>query len=315
MMLLGSFLGATLVTALLVVLPLYEASVSAVDLLFTFRQAPDASVNLEAVASSTEYTPAGAEAARTAVAQAAQPLADWYPVTEERILSREYVFIPLGFPDWLTLAEEWRAAGGPDSGLDPPYPTPPQEATQSRFITAPDLGAQIELVEGTLVEEQDPLGMEEPLLQVVLGEDLARLTTLAVGDRIVLRGFTALPSQFEMVEVSGIARPVDPTQSLWNSTQPGSLIMVSQQTFDAWSSSFPIADPEADPWLRENRGLGRVQTGQTCTLDLARDAGGVENVEYLAREVIAFTRRVAPEEGIRTILVNPNIATIQTSAD
>ena len=64
LMLLGSFLGATLVTALLVVLPLYESSVAAIDLLFTFRQAPDTTVNLSAVQTTTEYSAGTAEAAR-----------------------------------------------------------------------------------------------------------------------------------------------------------------------------------------------------------------------------------------------------------
>ena len=96
LMLLGSFLGATLVTALLVVLPLYEASVSAVDLLFTFRQAPEASVDLGAVHTTTEYSAAQAEAAREAVAAAASPISNWYPSIEERTISREFVVIPLG---------------------------------------------------------------------------------------------------------------------------------------------------------------------------------------------------------------------------
>ena len=306
LMLLGSFLGATLVTALLVVLPLYEASVSAVDLLFTFRQAPDASVNLEAVASSTEYDPGGADAARAAVERAAEPIRQWYPTIDERILSREFLVIPLEFPDWLGLAEEWREAGGPESDRPPPYPSPPQEATQVRFITAPDIVEHIDLIEGTLVTEQDPATLPEPILRVVLGEDVARLTGLGVGDRVVLKGFTALPRQFEMVEVSGIARPVDPTDNMWAGTQPGDVVMVSQQTFDAWATEFP-ADPANDPWLREMRGLGRVQTGHTFTLDLDRDQVTLQNVEDLTRGVTSFTRRVAQTEGIRTITQLPGL--------
>ena len=306
-MLLGSFLGATLVTALLVVLPLYESSVSAVDLLFTFRQAPDASVNLQAVSSTTAYTPVGAVAARNAVAEAASPISNWYPTIEERTLSREYLFIPLDIPDWLGRAEEWRQAGGVDSDERAPYPTPPQEATQTRFITAPDLAERIDLVEGELVDEQDPTTMEEPLLRVVLGEDVARLTQLGVGDRVVLRGFTSLPEVFEIVEVSGIARPIDPTATLWESTSPEDLVMVSAETFDVWSGTFLVEDPETDPWLRANRGLQRVQTGQTFTLNLDREAVALENVEELARGVTVFSRRVAQSEGIRTITQLPGL--------
>src|SRR3989304_3753336 len=66
LMLVGSFLGATLVTALLVILPLYEASVSAVDLLFTFRQAPDEAIDLVAVATTTDYTEQFAQNSRAA---------------------------------------------------------------------------------------------------------------------------------------------------------------------------------------------------------------------------------------------------------
>lgn len=307
MMLLGSFLGATLVSALLVVLPLYESSVSAVDLLFTFRQAPDASVNLQAVASSTEYTPAGAAAARTAVEEAAAPLRDWYPTIEERTLSREFSFIPLGSPDWLESAEQWRQAGGPDSDEQAPYPTPPQEATQTRFITAPDLSSKIELFEGRLGSAEDPAAMDDPVLEVVLGEDVARLTDLGVGDRVVLKAFTAFPSAFEMVEVTGIASPVDPTDAIWDGTSPGSLVMVSQEAFDLWSRVFPATDPSTDPWLRSERGLGRIQTGQYFTLDLDRDAVELGNVEELAAGVVAFTGRVAQSEGIRTITQLPGL--------
>ena len=108
MMLLGSFLGATLVIALLVVLPLYEASVSAVDLLFTFRQAPDESIDLVAVATTTDYTAQFAQNSRAAVDDAAVAIRPWYPTTIERTLSREFVVIPLPHPDWLQLAADWR---------------------------------------------------------------------------------------------------------------------------------------------------------------------------------------------------------------
>jgi len=302
MMLVGSFLGATLVTALLVVLPLYEASVSAVDLLFTFRQAPDSSVDLQAVASTTAYTPTEAGAARQAVRDAADPISSWYPEFEERTLSREYVFIPLEFPDWLARAEEWRESGTGEA----PYPTPPIEATQTRFITAPDIGDQIELVEGALVDDPDPASADEPVLQVVIGENAARLTGLEVDDRIVVRAFTSLPEVFEMIEVSGIARPIDPTATTWASTRPEDLLIVSQATFDGWSGSF-AAEPEADPWLRETRGLQRVQAGQTFTLKLDREAVELENVETLAAGVTGFTRRVAQAEGIRTITQLPGL--------
>jgi hypothetical protein len=303
LMLLGSFLGATLVTALLVVLPLYEASVQAVDLLFTFRQAPERTVSLSAVQSTNEYTPGVAVSGRETVVQAADPIRPWYPEIQERSLSREFNIIPLGFPDWLALAEQYRAAVADpeiEDPADPPYPTPPQEATVTRMMTGPDLQERVELVSGEFSVAQDPAQMEEPLLRVVIGEDLAGLTGLGVGDRTVIRAFISQPDWFEMVEVSGIARPTDPTDVIWDGTTPGRLFMVDPVSFDLWSGSFS-ADPAADPWLRDERGFRRLTVSQTFTLALERDAVTLENVEELSSGVTSFIRRVAQAQGIRTI--------------
>ncbi|MDX1689624.1 MAG: FtsX-like permease family protein [Acidimicrobiia bacterium] len=303
LMLLGSFLGATLVTALLVVLPLYEASVQAVDLLFTFRQAPARTVAISAVQTSTDYSPAVAESGRDAVESAAEPLRRWYPDIEERLLSREFTIIPLDFPDWLGLAEAWREAVADPSVTDPgppPYPTPPQEATVTRILSAPDIVDRVEVVEGGFVLDQAPVQEPDPIMDVVIGEDLARLTGLGVGDRTVLRSFTSQPDWFEMVEVSGIVRPVDPTSVLWDATRPGELILVDVDSFDAWSGAFPI-DPEQDPWLRDERGFRRLTVSQTFSLALDRDTVALENVEDLSNAVTGFIRNVAQAEGIRTI--------------
>ena len=88
-MLLGSFLGATLVIALLAVLPLYEASVSAIDLLYTFRNAPDSTVDLSAALTMNEYSADQADAGRQAIADASVAVQTWYPTVEERTVSRE----------------------------------------------------------------------------------------------------------------------------------------------------------------------------------------------------------------------------------
>jgi hypothetical protein len=305
LMLLGSFLGATLVTSLLVVLPLYEGSVSAVDLLFTFRQAPDAALDLTAVHSTNQYTPAQAVAARAAVDDAAEPLGEWYPTIDERILSREFAVIPLGVPDWLARAEEWREAGGITSG-SAPYPTPPQEATQTRIITAHDIVEQVEILEGEFPVGQDPAVMDEPILQVVIGPTLARLTDLGVGDRVVLRAFVSQPDWFETVEVAGIGFPIDPGIALWDVTDPSMLVMLAPQDFDTWTGTFE-ADPEADPWLRATRGFRRVTTNQTFTLDLDRSTVSLENVESLARNVRGFVTEAARSEGLRTVTRLPGL--------
>ena len=307
LMLVGSFLGATLVTALLVILPLYEASVSAVDLLFTFRQAPDESVDLVAVATTTDFSESFAQANRAAVAQAAGPILAWYPSTVERTLSREFVVIPPTNPDWLQLATDWRAAGGLESEDLPPYPRPPQEATQVRFFTTPDLASKIVLEDGELIDDQNPNTADSPTLHVVLGEDVARLTGLQVGDRTFLRGYTSLAEEFELVEVSGIARPADPTAPIWDQMNPGMTIMLTESTLSAWSGSFPVSPAEPDPWLRTTRGFGRMQASETFVLHLDREAVALENVADLARGVRGFTSGLARSEGIRAISRLPAI--------
>ena len=306
LMLSGSFLGATLVSALLVVLPLYEGSVAAVDLLYTFRQAPTSAVGLRAVHTTNEYTPGQSDSARQAVLDAAAPMRTWYPDLEERTLSREFTVISLDLPDWLGMAAGWRAAGGPDSGEAAPYPTPPREPIQTRILTSPDLAAWVEMVAGELTDDPDPGADSEPLLRVVLGEDLARLARLGVGDRLVLRPFLSLPETFEIAEVSGIARPADPTDAIWDQVRPGHLVLVDQRTFEGWSGTF-MADPGADPWLRRERGFRRIGTGQTFTLFLDREAVTVDNVEQLTRGVVGFTAEVARAEGIRTLTRLPAV--------
>lgn len=314
LMLLGSFLGATLVTALLVVLPLYESSVAAVDLLFTFRQAPDTTVDLSAVHTVNEHSGAQADTAREAVEEAAGPLRVWYPESDERILSRELRFIPLGFPDWIAAAEEWRRAMveaeeqdlPPEELPEPPYPFPPQEATQARIFTSPDLVDQIEIVEGELPVDQNPVRQSEPLLEIVLGERVSELTQLGMGDRVVLRPFVSLPDQFEVAEVSGIARAVDPTSAIWDGVDPTRLIYLEIDSFHDWAGSF-VASAEVDPWLRSERGLKRIGTSQTFTLHLDRDAVTLENVQSLSNAVLGFTQAVARSEGISTISKLPDL--------
>jgi len=319
LMLLGSLLGATLVTALLVVLPLYEASVAAVDLLFTFRQAPDATVDLTAVYSTTEYLPVDAVASRRAIADAAAPISAWYPTIEERTLSREFVVIPLADPedtagatepvidDWLGAAEVWRTSGAAEGGEPAPYPTRPPEATQVRIFTAPDVAGLIDLVEGELVADQDPAATSDPLLRIVIGEGLVRFTQFGVGDRFIIKGFTALPEEFEIVEVSGIARPADPEDSIWEGINTDFVVILDPATFDAWTTIFPLADPAADPWLRPERGLGGVASSQLFILHLDREAVALENVEDLTRGVASFTSTIARVGGIRTLTRLPAV--------
>jgi len=312
-MLVGSFLGATLVTALLVVLPLYESSVQAIDLLFTFRQAPDATVNLSAVAVNTEHSAPDAQRTREAVSEAAAGLSTWYTDVEERILSREVSFIPVGTPDWLALAESWRAELAelppdtpPEEIPEPPWPTPPMEATQSRIFSTQALGEEITLLSGELVVDQNPERDAEPILKVALGERVAELSGLEPGDRVILRPFVSLPDQFEIAEVSGIARAVDPEAAIWDGTDPTRLVYMDLASFDDWMGTF-VADAEVDPWLRSERGFKRIGSSQTFTLFLDRESVTLENVEDLSGAVISFTRAVARAEGISTISKLPDL--------
>ncbi len=297
-MLLGSFLGATLVIALLAVLPLYEASVSAIDLLYTFRNAPDSTVDLSAAQTMNEYSAEEADAGRQAIAEASVAVKTWYPSVEERTVSRELVLIQLAYPDWLGRAEDWRAAGAPPDSA--PYPQPAQEATQSRIFTSPDIAGRLAMIAGEFPEFEDPTRSAEPVLKVVLGEELASLVQLEVGDRVVLRAFTSLPEWFEMVEVAGIARAADPNAIIWDGVNPGSLIFLGPEAFDVWVGAFS-ADPDADPWLREQRGFQRLTATRTFTLHLDREAVTLEGVTDLQEGVLYFTRAVARSEGIRTI--------------
>lgn len=302
LMLLGSFLGATLVTALLVVLPLYEASVQAVDLLFTFRQAPDSVVDIEAAQTTTDYDPAEAVTAREAFAELAGPLRTWYSAPAERLLTREMVFIPIATPDWLGAAEEWReaVAAGEASPSAAPYPRPAREATQSRMVTAPDIVDHVRLIEGDLVVDIRPEDAEEPLLPIALGPNVARLTALGVGDRVILKPFASTADVFEIAEVTAIFEPLDPTDDLWRAVRPDELILVPPETLDAWSGSFS-ADPDVDPWLRDRRGFQRLTVAQSFTMSLDREAVTLDNVNDLVSGVETFALSIGRAEGFRTI--------------
>ncbi|MBM3695724.1 MAG: ABC transporter permease [Actinobacteria bacterium] len=303
-MLLGSFLGATLVIALLAVLPLYEASVSAIDLLFTFRQAPDATVDLNAALTLTEYSPEEADAGRDTVAAASAAVAAWYPTVEERTVSRELVMIPLEYPDWLGLAAAWREAGSPPE--EAPWPQPPREASQTRLFTAPDLAAGLALLEGGLPEFVDPAGSAAPILEVVIGEELARLNRLEIGDRVVLRAFASLPREFEMVEVVGIARPANPDAVIWDGIDPARLTFLTPESFDVWTGAF-AADPEADPWQRTERGFRRLTATRSFTLHLDRETVTLEAVGDLKQAILYFRGQIAREGGIILISQLPGL--------
>ena len=113
--LLGSLLGATLVIALLVVVPLYESSVQAVDLRFSVRSAVADDVDMVAFSTMNDYSRTLGTSNRVIVNDAfEQWLVPWYPTIEERSQTREYAVIPTGEgtdDDWFVRAEEWGRGG------------------------------------------------------------------------------------------------------------------------------------------------------------------------------------------------------------
>lgn len=186
----GSLLGATLVIALLVVVPLYEASVQAVDLQFSIANSLADETDVTAFSTQNAYAASGGEFNRTVVDDAQQTwLQPWYPTNEERTQTREFAVIPSGpdaAVDYLALAEQWRelvcavAVGGSGLSDEPPsfcdqfeslgavdtggitefdelptapYPRPPQEALQVRIFTSPDLEAVLSVTDGSYTRD------------------------------------------------------------------------------------------------------------------------------------------------------------------
>jgi ABC-type lipoprotein release transport system permease subunit len=336
--LVGSFLGATLVASLLVIVPLYESSIAAVDLLFTFRQAPAAQVDVRVAANQVPYDPTSAQDNRALLERARQRIGQWYPSAVERTQSRELAFIPLvASVDWVAAGESWRDAAttwvdaaaalagitaDPIEVLvpwlagtslpaelstpeiaealgdipNPPYPSPAPEATVSRLFTTPGIEGHLELTAGSF---GDPTADD---LQIVLGSNLARILGLGPGDRTILKPFVSAPSAFEIVEVTGIATPSDPTAVLWQGTLPEELVFVTPEAFDRWLVKTP-SDPLADPWLRDARGLGPMNGTQVWAMEIDRESVLLEEVDILDANITSFTSELGRNGLITTAAV------------
>ena len=303
-LLFGSLLGATLVIALLVVVPLYEASVQAVDLKFSIDNALSEEVDVTAFSTQNDY--AGAEAAsRAQIVIDAQDkwLQPWYPTSQERTQTREFLVIPSGpdqARDFLHDADVWKAETLAllDEGAaiedipSPPYPVPPSEATQVRIFTSPDLRDQLTIVSGEYAESGAVSANEYEPIPIMIGEDTANLTGATVGDTFFLKLFSGLPSTFEWVEVVAVVTAAEPTDAIWGLDDPDRMVYWDQSVFDRWLGIFTM-DPGSDPWLREARGLPGVAATQRWRLPLDSRAVALGDLTEFRNRLGQFRAEVA----------------------
>lgn len=304
----GSLLGAMLVTSLLVIVPLYESSVQAVDLLFTLRGAPASEVDLVASAPTTDYDGAVATQNRELVTDLwQQDVVQWYPTLTERSQSRELAVIPIdGSVPWVSMAEDWQVEydAAVADGLEgedlpqPPYPQPPPEATQIRFFTAPDIADRLVVTEGVFPDTQRTIPPGEgttPPLEIAIGTDLAATIDRGVGDVFVLKPFAGPPDSFELVEVVGVVDAADSADVIWGIDTPGSMVYVDQATWDAWSG--PLAADATDPWRRDVRGFDSQTVNQRFIMQFDPATVTLEELPQLAAGVTGFRADVSRDSG------------------
>ena len=303
-LLFGSLLGATLVIALLVVVPLYEASVQAVDLKFSIDNALSEEVEVTAFSTQNDYDSAEA-ASRTRIVIDAQDkwLQPWYPIFQERTQTREFLIIPSGpgqARDFLNEAEGWKeetlALLDEDVAIEdipsPPYPVPPREATQIRIFTSPDLRDRLTVVSGEFVESATTSASEFVPIPIMIGEDIANLTGATVGETFFLKPFSGIPSTFEWVEVAAVVTATEPTDAIWGLDDPDKMVYWDQSVFDGWLGVFTV-DPGSDPWLREARGLPGVAATQRWRLPLESNAVALEDLAEFRNRLGQFRAEVA----------------------
>lgn len=303
-LLFGSLLGATLVIALLVVVPLYEASVQAVDLKFSIDNSLSEDVEVTAFSNDNDYD--GAEAAsRSRIVSDAQDkwLQPWYPTSEERTQTREFLIIPSGpdqARDFLDEADVWREEtlvlldeGTPIEDIaPPPYPVPPREATQVRIFTSPDLEDRLSVVRGEYLASGSVSPSAYEPVPIMIGADIADLTGARVGDTFFLKPFSGLASTFEWVEVVAVVTAAEPTAAIWGLDDPDKMVYWDQSVFDRWLAVF-TADPGSDPWMRESRGLPGVTATQRWRLPLDAETVALEDLTEFSSRLGQFRAEVA----------------------
>ncbi len=300
----GSLLGSTLVIALLVVVPLYEASVLAVDLKFSIENALDEEVDVEGLSNISPYAASVGELNRSVVEAARQEwLQPWYPTVEERIQTREFVVIPSGpdeFEDFIAGAYAWQdeydraeeSGADPSEYPNPPFPQPPREATQLRLFTTPDLANELQILEGAYTTDASTSGSEFAPLKVMLGTDVATLIGVDIGDTFFIKPFSGLPTVFEWVEVAAIVTATEPTANIWGVDDPNGMMYLDQTVFDAWLA--PVStDPSIDPWRRDTRGLPGIAVSQRWRLPLERDLVELDEITEFRSRLVQFSAKVS----------------------
>jgi hypothetical protein len=303
--LVGSLLGATLVTALLAIVPLYEASVQAVDLRFTLRGATTDTVDVGVFVPYGDYIPDVASANSALVNDRVDLLlSKWYPERIERIQSREVVVIPLHF-DWYGVAELWREnmataieeEWDPEDWPPPPYPTPPPEATVARILTSPQLLEKLVVLEGA-IPTGTPNLIAEPAqpVRMALGKDVAATMRVGLGDQFLLRPFSGLPHVFELVEVAAIVEAADPGDKLWGVDPPGSMFYMTRENFDFWTADQQVP-AESDAWLREARGFTGIAAVQRWSVGFDPESLDIEDLDSVRTALAQFRAEVSRDSG------------------
>ncbi|MCL1588007.1 MAG: hypothetical protein M3092_06280, partial [Actinomycetia bacterium] len=294
--------------ALLVVVPLYEASVQAVDLKFSIDNALSEEVDVTAFSIQNDYE--GSEAAsRTRVVLDAQDkwLQPWYPTSQERTQTREFLIIASGpdqARDFLAEAEVWKEEAlvllGADVAIEdipsPPYPIPPREPTQVRIFTAPNLEEHLVVVSGEYVDSAAVSAGDYVPIPIMIGEDVARLSGASIGDTFFVKPFSSVPSTFEWVQVAAIVTATEPTSAIWGIDDPDRMVYWDQSVFDRWLSVFTV-DPGSDPWLRESRGLPGVSATQRWRLSLDSETVALEDIPEMRSRLGQFRAEVARKGG------------------
>ncbi|GMQ97879.1 MAG: hypothetical protein BMS9Abin17_0382 [Acidimicrobiia bacterium] len=317
----GSFLGATLVIALLVVVPLYEASVQAIDLKFSIDNALADEVDITAFSTQNDYDSFVGETNRDQVAESQQTwLLPWYPNNIERSQTREFSIIRSGPEqaiDFFALADAWRsqvetfvAEGSQgDPPPQPPFPFPPPEAQQVRIFTSPDLESRLTFLVGSYTTQTRVSQESLDAIPIMIGSRVAELMDAGPGDSFFLRPFSGLPSVFEWVQVAAVVSAADASDPIWGIDDPEMMVYWDQAVFDDSLAATSI-DPQADPWLRETRGLPNTDVTQRWRLGLEPSTLELVHLGEFESRIAQFRAEVARDSGGTIPTLTPIIGVI-----